>query len=353
MKKSIGCLMLLSLLLCGCNNHNNDIIDGPEEIKSWIFNFHSQNEVKLSDDKYLEFGEIHTFTDYDKYEDFEVWLNDCAFKSNNSDEIMLLPNTDFSKYKVSVVILYEYIRNSTFELNSVKEKDNQIQVNVSEICNYPYDSVNSYGVVFLTYNKNNDSKIVLNYKDDCSQEITEKKPIIYFYPEQELDLNVRFVNEDKLLTTYPKYNGGWDIHLNKDGTFTTNDNNREYYALYYEAESNYECTFEEGFNVNKDNASTFLEEKMDYIGFNNKEVNEFIMYWLPILENNVNSLVYFEQTEERNEECPLEFSTSPDSLIRVIMHVKKVNKEVNVKEQELKHYERVGFTVTEWGGIEY
>ena len=64
----------------------------------------------------------------------------------------------------------------------------------------------------------------------------------------------------------------------------------------------------------------FLEEKMDYIGYTNREVDEFIMYWLPILENNAHSLVYFEQTEERNEECPLIFSTGPDTLIRTIIH---------------------------------
>lgn len=57
------------------------------------------------------------------------------------------------------------------------------------------------------------------------------------------------------------------------------------------------------------------------------------MYWLPVLENNVHSLVYFEQTEERNKECPLEFSTSPDTLIKTIIHVKKVDGEVNIPEQ--------------------
>ena len=46
------------------------------------------------------------------------------------------------------------------------------------------------------------------------------KPIIYFYPEEEMDLEVKLLSDDRLLTTYPKYDDGWDIHLKEDGTFT-------------------------------------------------------------------------------------------------------------------------------------
>ena len=180
-----------------------------------------------------------------------------------------------------------------------------------------------------------------------------KKPIIYFYPEEEMDLSVTFVNEEMLTTTYPKYDGGWNIHLEEDGTITVPGSDREYYGLYYESVPNYECTFETGFYVTGENAASFLEEKMDYMGFNNRETDEFIMYWLPILERNEQSLVYFEETLERNEESPLIFSTEPDTLIRTCIHIKKVNAPVEVVPQELTHVERSGFIVTEWGGVEY
>lgn len=186
-----------------------------------------------------------------------------------------------------------------------------------------------------------------------SHEPIERKPIIYFYPEEEMDLSVTFVNEEMLTTTYPKYDGCWNIHLKEDGTFTVPGSDREYYGLYYEANSDYECTFETGFYVTGENAASFLEEKMDYMGFTNRETDEFIMYWLPILERNEQSLVYFEQTEERNEESPLIFSTEPDTLIRTCIHIKKVNAPVDMVPQELTHVERSGFTVTEWGGLEH
>ncbi|MCR5513912.1 MAG: hypothetical protein K6F36_00555 [Bacilli bacterium] len=186
-----------------------------------------------------------------------------------------------------------------------------------------------------------------------SHEMMEKKPIIYFYPEEEMDLTVTFVNEEMLTTTYPKYDGGWNIHLKEDGTFTVPGSDREYYGLYYEANSDYECTFDEGFYVTSENAASFLEEKMDYMGFTNRETDEFIMYWLPILERNEQSLVYFEETLERNEESPLIFSTAPDTLIRTCIHIKKVDAPIEMVPQELTHVERNGFTVTEWGGLEH
>ncbi len=191
-----------------------------------------------------------------------------------------------------------------------------------------------------------------NCKDKSSGPMS-RKPIIYFYPDEEMDLEVTYLQDERLVTTYPKYEDGWNIHLKEDGTFTLPGNDREYYALYFDEISNYSCDFDEGFYVTKENAISFLEEKMDFIGYTNKEVDEFIMYWLPILENNEKSLVYFEQTEERNEECPLSFSIEPTSMIRTLIHIKKVSEETPIKEQTLTHYERTGFTVTEWGGVEY
>ena len=94
------------------------------------------------------------------------------------------------------------------------------------------------------------------------------------------------------------------------------------------------------------------EEKLAIIGLNAKERNEFIMYWLPILEKNQKSLVYFELTEERDTYNKIIINPNPDSLLRVAIHVKKVSKKVDIKEQKLQTFKRTGFTAVEWGGVE-
>jgi hypothetical protein len=75
------------------------------------------------------------------------------------------------------------------------------------------------------------------------------------------------------------------------------------------------------------------------------------MYWLPILERNEKNLVYFELTESREAFNKLIINPKPDSLLRVAIHIKKVDKKVAIKEQKLKSFKRKGFTAIEWGGV--
>ena len=75
------------------------------------------------------------------------------------------------------------------------------------------------------------------------------------------------------------------------------------------------------------------------------------MYWLPILESNQKSLVYFELTEERESGNKIIIEPKPNSLLRVSININKVNEYVNIKEQELKTFKR--FVAIEWGGMTY
>ena len=59
-----------------------------------------------------------------------------------------------------------------------------------------------------------------------------------------------------------------------------------------------------------------------------------------------------ELTESIEKYNKLIIEPVPDSLLRVTMHVKKVNKKVKIKEQELPTFERIGFVAVEWGGTE-
>ena len=77
------------------------------------------------------------------------------------------------------------------------------------------------------------------------------------------------------------------------------------------------------------------------------------MYWLPILERNEKNLVYFELTEERESYNKLLITPKPKSLLRILMHIKKVDGEIEIKEQHLEKFKREGFVAVEWGGMTY
>ena len=123
-----------------------------------------------------------------------------------------------------------------------------------------------------------------------------------------------------------------------------------YYGLYWEKREDYK-EFSDGFYVEKDNATEFLEEKLEILGLNDRERNEFIMYWLPILEKNEKSFVHFELTDELQAENALIISPAPDSLLRIDMTVQKIEEDPKLPEQKLPSFERKGFAAVEWGGV--
>ena len=179
--------------------------------------------------------------------------------------------------------------------------------------------------------------------------LMEDKPILYLYPEEETEVSVRFAHPELLTTTYPKYNNEWKVVAQPNGDLR-DINGNYYYGLYWEEQEAYK-EFNDGFYVEKDDAIEFLEEKLEALGLNDRERNEFIMYWLPILEKNEKSFVHFEFTEELQAENALVISPAPDSLLRINMTVQKVNVNPNLPEQELPSFERKGFAAVEWGGV--
>ncbi len=174
------------------------------------------------------------------------------------------------------------------------------------------------------------------------------KPLIYLYPEKETKVNVRLGNPDLLTSTYPEYNDGWNVVAYPNGTLK--DKNREYYSLFWEGKNHEATIHDEGFVVKGEDTLKFLENKLKVLGLNDKEANEFIIYWLPKLEVNPYNYYYFETMKEINNYMPLEVTPKPDTIIRVQMDYQPLNEKIDVKEQKLFAPKRSGFTVVEWGG---
>jgi len=176
------------------------------------------------------------------------------------------------------------------------------------------------------------------------------KPIIYLYPKQKTQLSIKLGKPENITCSYPKYNSEWNIIANPNGTLFDIKTGRELYSLYWEGIHSQKVNLEEGFIVKGSEIIEFLEEKLEILGLNNKEAEEFIIYWLPILQENKYNYIRFATLEEINNNMPLDFSVKPDTLIRVLMQYKALDEYVKVKEQKLATPERNGFVVVEWGG---
>lgn len=192
--------------------------------------------------------------------------------------------------------------------------------------------------------------IILIYEYN-SMSIYTAKPIIYLYPEEETEVTVTLGYPEKITTSYPKYENGWKITAKPDGTLIYNETGRELYSLYWEGENNIDIDIKEGFVVKGEESAKFLEEKLAILGLNEREAEEFIVYWLPQLEANKYNFIRFETIDKINKDMPLEINPKPDTLIRVWMEFKGLDKYEEVKEQQLQTPERKGFVAVEWGGI--
>lgn len=176
------------------------------------------------------------------------------------------------------------------------------------------------------------------------------KPVIYLYPEDEEEVTVKLGKKENLTCTYPKYKDGWKVLAEPSGDLIELETGKELYSLYWEGKNNVKHDLTEGFIVEGENAASFLEEKLEILGLNSREKQEFIIYWLPELEANKLNYIRFETKEQIDEDMPLEITPVPDTIIRIMMVIKKINKPLDVKEQVLTSVERKGFTVVEWGG---
>ena len=90
-----------------------------------------------------------------------------------------------------------------------------------------------------------------------------------------------------------------------------------------------------------------------HIGLNNQETNEFIQYWLPILERNKYNFIHFLVNEECNEIATLKVNPKPATTIRIYMEFYGLENFTEIKEQQLPKTERKGFTLVEWGGADF
>lgn len=176
------------------------------------------------------------------------------------------------------------------------------------------------------------------------------KPVIYLYPEEKTDVSIKLNLNGKLTCTYPKYNTKWNVTALPDGTLK-DKNNKEYNYLYWEGETNAKYDMSKGFCVKGEYTADFLENALEKLGLNRKEANEFIVYWLPLMENNPYNIISF-QTDAYTEAAQLNINPAPDTLIRVFMAWQSSNSFVEIPEQKLTALERNGFTVIEWGGTE-
>ncbi len=177
------------------------------------------------------------------------------------------------------------------------------------------------------------------------------KPVIYLYPEKEMNVKVKVKPANGISKSEPEYGKGWDVTAKPDGTIINKADGKTYPYLFWEAPEDDAATFSEGFVVKTDDLPEFFDGKLAYMGMNAKEINDFKEFWIPLLSKGKYYCIRFYSQEEMDKAAPLEVKPKPDTVIRIYFESKPLDKPVEIKKQKLKKGSaRKGFTVIEWGG---
>jgi len=205
-----------------------------------------------------------------------------------------------------------------------------------------------------------------------------KKPAIYLYPEQETNINIKLDNKIKLEIDIPKYVQlkGWNVKAYPNGKivdlqpeYTNCDKlnstqfgleyaksackNNDYPYVYWDGIQTAKPipTKNQGWIVDKKDLPDFLAEKLEYVGFNKAEKEEFLRYWTKKLSNNDKYFIYFLQGKDVDDYLPMQVTPKPDSINRFYILAKPVNStKADLQPQKLDKFKRKGFTLVEWGG---
>lgn len=226
-----------------------------------------------------------------------------------------------------------------------------LEVRKGDILKIEFDGYKSQRVLI---NSKNELKIQLS-ENPNNGKIMVAKPVIYLYPKVKTEIDLQLNFKGKLLTTFPKYDKNWDVIAEPNGQILDKKTNRYYSSLFWDGTIDFPSAhykYEDGFIVPKEKLTEFFIEKLEYIGLNNQETNDFIQYWLPILERNKYNFIHFLVNEECDEIATLKVSPKPETTIRIYMEFYGLENFTRINEQQLPKTERKGFTLIEWGGAD-
>lgn len=188
-------------------------------------------------------------------------------------------------------------------------------------------------------------------------EVFIKKPAIYLYPVQKSQIVVTHSFKGKIASTYPEYSGNWNVIAEPDGNLFNMKDNRTYQYLFWDGFYSFPAEhyqYQSGFYIKREEYVSFLQTKLAKIGLNEKEINDFIVYWLPVMNKHNNCFVHFRINDNIGGSSVLETQPAAETVIRVFMEFSGQDNisSHRLPEQNLPSFSRKGFTLVEWGGAE-
>jgi hypothetical protein len=175
------------------------------------------------------------------------------------------------------------------------------------------------------------------------------KPNIYIYPEEQIQLTVKieFPMGGKIVTSIPEYGTGWNVLVDTNGLI-----DKTYSYLFYESTQPDIWQKQYGWITKNADLESFFRINMADYGFNGNEIEDFIDYWIPRLNDYTFYLIYPQTEKLINDVINLDFSQQPDNLLRLFYVIKGQDQlQDKLIKPTIESFKREGYFVTEWGVI--
>jgi hypothetical protein len=178
------------------------------------------------------------------------------------------------------------------------------------------------------------------------------KPVIYLYPEKEMDVKVNVSPRGGIKESIPNYNQGWSVKASPRSLIYNYADAVQYPYLFWEGYSYQYVRSNQGFVVKNSELERMLPIYLAKLGLQNQEITDFTDFWIPEMRQTDKPYYFitFVPKKQFDAMAPLSVDPKPDTIIRVFMDYQGLDKFVNVEAPRLSAPQRIGFTVVEWGG---
>ncbi len=175
------------------------------------------------------------------------------------------------------------------------------------------------------------------------------KPNIYIYPTEETEVSVKlgFPAGGTITVSDPEYKDGWTVNVTPEGTI-----NGEHTFLFYEGRSDGSALQRSrGWIVKREELDGFFRENLAVTGFFDQEIEDFVEFWVPLLNDHPYFALYPQYNPIYGEIVSLDVEPAPHSLIRLAYVIEGLEEEISLIPAMIPAFEAGGFTVHEWGVV--
>ncbi len=177
-------------------------------------------------------------------------------------------------------------------------------------------------------------------------EMYARAPNLYLYPEAETDVRVTlgFPQGGRVVASEPPYGDGWQVHITPDGVV-----DGRYPYLFYEAALPWRVQTRQGWVLPGDDLEGGLRSLLGGLGFAGREIDDFVQYWVPLLEGEAAWALY---PQDADALAPVAIQPPPARLRRLWLLARPLSQvQPLLAPAPWPTFERQGYYGLEWGMI--